>query len=137
MPEEKKGSVPLMENPSSPPHKKAKIYPAEKDADGFYYASEDDETNGILSKEYDNGSAVKKLTLSNGVTAIIRRLKGRDFIETKKRIQADSDLDPDNLGLAMATLIDGKSQPPEYYLDDLYQKDYLKLFVAYGRLNLE
>ena len=90
-----------------------------------------------MTKEYENGSKVKKVTLSNGNTAIIRMLKGRDFVEAKKRMQADNTLDMETVGMALATKINDKKQPPEYYLDDLYQNDYVLLFMAYGYLNLQ
>ena len=113
------------------------IYPTVADADGFFYYSKEEQEAGILTKEYENGSKVKKVTLSEGKEAVIRMLKGRDFIETKKRLQADNTIDVETVGLALATKINDKQQPTEYYLDDLYQADYLKLFVAYGSLNLQ
>lgn len=113
------------------------IYPTPANEDGFFYQNKEEQEAEILTKEYENGSKVKKLTLSNGKEAFIRMLKGRDFIETKKRIQADNTADVETIGLSLATKIDDKQQPTEYYLDDLYQADYLKLFVAYGALNLQ
>lgn len=37
--------------------------------------------------------------------------------------------------MAQAVEIDGKKQPPEYYLDNLFQDDYARLLVAFGELN--
>ena len=114
-----------------------KTYPAAPDEQGYYFENQDDETAGILTKDYDNGSAIKKVALSNGKEAIIRKLKGRDFVETKRRIEADRTLDFETVNMSIATRIDGKTEPPEYYLDDLYQEDYSTLMVAYGRLNFQ
>lgn len=63
---------------------KEKKYPTEPDKEGFYFKNADEETSGILTKDYENGSSVKKVMVSNGQTAIIRKLKGRDMVETKK-----------------------------------------------------
>lgn len=112
-------------------------YPTSPDVDGFFYDSKEEQEACILTKEYNNGSKIKKLILSNGDEATIRMLKGRDFLETKKKLQADNSLDVETVGLALATKINDKQQPPEYYLDDLYQNDYIKLFIAYGALNLQ
>ena len=112
-------------------------FPTEPNEEGFFFASQEDLEAGILTKEYENGSKIKKLTLSTGKEAVIRMLKGRDFIETKKRLQADNTADVETVGLSLATKIDDKQQPTEYYLDDLYQNDYLKIFIAYSTLNLQ
>jgi len=127
MPEEKKDPVTQASS--------GKCYPAPADKDGFYYASRDEEISGILTKDYENGSAVKKVTLSNGSVAVVRKLRGRDFIETKKSIQSDSTMDFETVNMSQATEIDGKRQPPEYFLDNLFQSDYAKVMVTYGSLN--
>ncbi|MBS1776031.1 MAG: hypothetical protein JSS64_07095 [Bacteroidetes bacterium] len=114
-----------------------KGYPSAPDAEGFYFQTEEDESAGILTRDYENGGQVKKVALSNGTTAIIRKLKGRDFVETKKQIQADNTLDFETVNMAVATTIDGKQQPPEYYLDDLFQGDFSKLIIAYSSLNFQ
>lgn len=112
-------------------------YPAEPDAEGFFYENEDEHNQGISTKKYDNGSEVKKVCLSNGRTAIIRKLRGRDFVETKKRIQADNSQDFETVNMSVAVSFDGKQEPPEYYLDDIFQNDYAKLTIAYGALNFQ
>lgn len=112
-------------------------YPTAPDAEGFYIEDVEQQEVGVLTKEYENGSKVKKVTLSNGNTAIIRMLKGRDFVEAKKRMQADNTLDMETVGMSLATKINDKQQPPEYYLDDLYQNDYIKLLIAYLTINLQ
>lgn len=118
------------------PEAKQKNYPTQPDSDGFYFQDEGEETAGILTRDYENGSAIKKAVLKSGATAIIRKLKGRDFVETKKQIQSDNTLDAETIGMSLAIEIDGEKQPPEYYLDDLFQGDYVTLLVAYGGLNL-
>lgn len=136
MPEAKKGSVPKMTNPLEPPTKrKEKVYPSAPDTEGYYYKSKEEEANGILTKDYENSSAVKKVSLSAGQTAIIRKLKGRDMVETKRAIQNDNSLDFETVNMAQAIEIDGKQQNPEYYLDNLFQADYALLLVAFGELN--
>jgi len=103
--------------------------------EGFFFATEEDKSQNILTKKYENGSEIKKIILTNGKEAIVRKLRGRDFVETKKRIQNDKEADFETVNMSIATTIDGKSQPPEYFLDDLYQGDYAKLMLAYGTLN--
>ncbi len=131
MPEEKKGSVPLMENPPAPP----KTYPTEPDKDGFYYKTEEEQTAGILTRDYENGASVKQVKLKNNQVAIIRKLRGRDFVETKKTFRDDNTLDFETVNMAQAIEIDGKKQPPEFYLDDLFQADYVTLAAAFNELN--
>lgn len=127
-----------MENPPPPPptKKEEKKYPTEPDKEGFYFESADEENAGMATKKYDNGAAIKKVLLKNGTTAIVRKLKGRDFVESKKLVRNDNGSDFETINMAQAVEIDGKKQPPEYYLDDLFQEDYATLLVAYGELNL-
>ena len=66
---------------------------------------------------------------------MVRKLKGRDFVETKKRMQNDLGGDFETINMSVATTIDGKAEPPEFYLDDLFQDDYAKLIVAFASLN--
>ena len=113
------------------------IFPTEPNQEGFFYQNEDEKTAETETKIYENGATVKRVKLSSGSFAVIRMLKGRDFMETKKRLQSDNSLDPETIGVALATKVDGKQHPPEFYLDDLYQNDYLKIFLAYGLLNLQ
>ncbi|MFA7616912.1 MAG: hypothetical protein WCY16_10070 [Weeksellaceae bacterium] len=115
--------------------KPVKIYPSEPDSDGFFFVSPEEEEQGIKTRDYKNGSAVKQMTLSNGKIALIRKLKGRDFVETKKRIQNDNTLDFETANMSVAVSIDGKQEPVEFYLDDLWQGDYAKLMIAYSGLN--
>lgn len=110
-------------------------FPTTPDADGFYYVSEMEKDAGILTKDYETGSQTKKLTLENKQIAIVRKLRGRDFVTTKKQIQVDNTQDFENVNMAIAITIDGKQQPPEFYLDDIFQTDYSRMAIAYGALN--
>lgn len=111
------------------------IFPTEPSEDGFFYQSEEEKNSGILTKIYDNGSEVKHLELKDGRKASVRKLKGRDFVETKKRMQNDPAGDFETINMSVATTIEGKQQPPEFYLDDLFQDDYAKLMIAFSSLN--
>lgn len=116
---------------------KEKKFPTSPDDQGWFFNSEEEHLQGIRSKKYDNGSEIKEVTLKNGRTAVIRKLKGRDFVETKKQIQSDSTLDFETANMSVAVTFDGKQEPPEYYLDDLFQDDYSTLMIAYGSLNFQ
>lgn len=112
-----------------------RTYPTTPDEKGFYYSSSEDAEMGILTKDHANGSRVKVLTLSDGREVTVRRLRGKDFVETKKLVQADSSLDFETVNMAQAVTVAGDKMPPEFFLHDLYQSDYAKLLVAYGTLN--
>lgn len=112
-----------------------KNYPTLPDTEGFFYATKEEESEGIRSKKYENGSEIKEVKLNNGRVATIRKLRGRDFIETKKRVQGDRSLDFETVNMSVATTFDGKSEPPEYFLDDLFQHDFAKLTVCYATIN--
>lgn len=114
------------------------MYPTEKDKDGFYYSNEEEHQSGIQTRDYDNGSQVKKVTLSNGATAIIRKLKGSDLMATKKIMAARGEKDHnlfEVFNLSVGCTIDGQQQPPEYFLDDLYQSDLATLLTVFASLN--
>lgn len=111
------------------------IFPTEPNEEGFFYQNEEEKSNGILTKKYDNGSEVKNLNLRDGRKAVVRKLRGRDFVETKKRMQNDPNGDFETINMSVATTIDGKAEPPEFYLDDLFQDDYAKLMIAFSSLN--
>lgn len=112
-------------------------FPTTPNDEGFYYATEDEQSLGITTKDYDNGSTVKQVTLSDGAVAIVRRLKGRDFVDTKKAVQNNNSLDFETVNMAQGTTIDGKKHPPEYFLDDLYQVDYSKVMAAFASVNFQ
>lgn len=114
-----------------------KSFPTEPDDTGFFFASQEDQDIGIRTRKYPNGSEIKELKLSGGQTAIVHKLRGRDFVETKKRMLGNPDMDFETANMSISIEIDGKKQPPEFYLDNLFQADYSKLIVAYGTLNFQ
>lgn len=116
------------------PDKKVK-YPTQPNSDGFYFATEEEASMDIKTKDYKNGQTIKEVVLKNSRVAVIRKLKGRDFVETKKQIQNDKNLDFETVNMAQAVTFEGKQEPPEYYLDDLFQSDFATLMVAFGGLN--
>lgn len=116
---------------------KKQTWPTAPDQDGYYFATAEEQEQRILTKDYENGSQTKQVTLSNGKVAVVRKLKGRDFVETKKQVQADKSSDFETVNMAVATKIDGEQYPPEFYLDDLFQNDYSLILVAYGYLNFQ
>lgn len=115
------------------------VFPTVANEDGYYYASKEEKDMGVETKDYENGSKTKRLYTSEGKEVVIRKLKGRDFIETKaslaglKPAQAQKMFEVTNM--ALATKIAGQGQPPEYYMDDLYQSDYSTIYAAYQLLN--
>lgn len=117
----------------------AKEFPSKPDEDGFFYESEDDQESEILTKVYENGSKVQKVTLSNGKIATIRMLKGRDMVKTKSMVPAykNTDIDFETINLSVAVKIDGNVMPPEFFMDDLLQMDYATLFNSYAMLNFQ
>lgn len=114
---------------------KKKIYPTQPDKDGYFYATPEEEEQQIRTKRYDNGATTKTLSLSDGRVAVVRKLRGRDFVETSKVIRNNNSMDFETTNMSQAVEIDGKKQPPEFYLDDLFQMDYAKLMVAFSSLN--
>lgn len=115
-------------------------YPTQPDADGFYYANEDDKESEILSKTYDNGGMSKKTKLSNGSEAVVRKLRGRDFLQTSKMMQATGEKDQTLMkvfNMSIGIKIDGETQPSEYFLDDLFQNDFILLVTVFESLNFQ
>ena len=82
-----------------------------------------------------DGTDARKVELSDGRVAIVRRLKGRDMVETRNIVKSDKSLDFETVNMSVATEIDGKRYPPEHYLDEMYQADYALISVAYAELN--
>lgn len=116
-----------------------KVYPTPTDAEGYFYENKEEETLDIKTKSYDNGNSIKEVLLSTGELAKVRKLKGRDFVESQKLTQSQGDNQIDFLtaNISRATTIDGETRVPEYYLDDLYQNDYSAIFAAYSGLNFQ
>ena len=89
-------------------------FPSAPDTEGFFFESEDDYALEILTKKYENGNVVKKITFADGSIAIVRELLGRD----QKHIQRHSNSDEEKVllaGVTVATTINGQQQTMEYY----------------------
>lgn len=115
-------------------------FPTNPDSQGFYYANQDEKDSDILTKDYENGSQVKKITLSNNSIAIVRKLKGIDLMNTKKIMAANNEKDPNLFevyNLSIGTTIDGQNQPVQFYLNDLYQADLASLLGVFTTLNFQ
>lgn len=53
-------------------------------SDGFSFLSEDDETMGVETQEYENGNLVKRVTLKKGNKAVVRELKAWEVEESQR-----------------------------------------------------
>lgn len=91
-------------------------------SDEFYFESEEDETLGIETAHYDNGSSVKKAKLSDGRIAKCRRLKGRDQRLIQRLIANDKDKYQLAL-MSVAITIDDKPVVMEDF-ENLWMNDY-------------
>lgn len=113
--------------------------PNKPDEDGFYTASETDEQFGITTRQYENGSMVKKVVLSTGAVAIVHMLKGRHFLQAQKMTQdmKKENIDFEAVNMSLAVKIDGEQKPPHFFLDDMKQFDFTKIFMAYQGLNFQ
>jgi hypothetical protein len=54
------------------------------------FENDDDKELGIETKRYDNGQIMKRAKLSDGRTAVARRLKGFDAREIQKQLNGDA-----------------------------------------------
>ncbi len=115
-----------------------KTYPTPENPEGYFFANETEEESGIETKNYPNGSAVKRFHLQDGREVVVRKLRGADFVETKKRMQASGNsLDMDSVNMSVATTIAGEKMPPEFYLNDLFQVDYVTIAAVNASLNFQ
>lgn len=103
----------------------------------FFFETKEEESVGIATMIYPNGNKIKKVKLTNGREAIVRMLKGKDFVETQKLIQDNKAIDFQTANMSRAITFDNGTEPPEYFLNDLFQEDYSTLLVAYGSLNFQ
>lgn len=99
----------------------------------FIFENEDDKTLGIETANYDNGGKVKRITLSTGEIALVRKLKGSDMrqvdmITGTKRENALPAL------MAVATKINDRPIVMEE-LDNFWAPDYNKIKMAVTELN--
>lgn len=110
-----------------------KTFPTEKDVNGFFFESAEDEEMNIRTAVYENGSKVKQSVLSNGKTAVVRELKGKDSIQISRLMGKDKER-YSSASITLATKIDGM----EYVIEDienLKMKDYNLLVAMNSDLN--
>lgn len=109
-----------------------KTYPTNPDESGFFFRNSEEEEAGILTAK--DGS--KRCYISDGRAVDIRRMKGRDFIEFQRLNGSNQDqASALPVMISVASTVDGKRQPVEFYLDDLYQDDFVKIMAAYTLIN--
>lgn len=110
------------------------VYPTAHDAEGFYFADEQDAELKIYTKIYPNGNKVKKTDLPCcGKTAVVRELLAKDT----KDIVRFMDKDPERYqmaGVAVATTFDGGKVAYEV-IEGLKMKDYQRLLGMHTDLN--
>lgn len=113
-----------------------KVYPTAPDADGFFYATEDEEAFEILTKEYSNGNLVKKTILPRcKKEAVVRETFGRDMDEIGRFVKKDSGQGNQNIAyITVATKIEGKKETYEYF-EGLKSKDINRLILMNTALN--
>lgn len=105
--------------------------PAELNA--WNFASKEDEAMGIETIVYENGGVSKRCKLSDGRTAICRRLKGKDRLIIKRVCGDQKDKFEDAL-IAVSTKIDDKDIVMED-LDNLWFDDAMTLQTMATTLN--
>lgn len=114
------------------PSQEEKKYPTQPDTDGFFYEDKDEEARGISTKIYDNNNPVKRVFLSDGRPAIVRRLKGRDIISAPNLIGNVKEAGQSAIMgaiAAMATKVDNVQLVYEDLLD-YWASDYNKISQA-------
>lgn len=102
-------------------------------SDGFFFEDAANETLGIESKEYENGKIVRRVKLSNGQTAIVRELTGREINQGVQRLATTKE-DYQVAMMAIATTIDQK----QIVMEDLLEmrgRDFTRLQVANAQVN--
>lgn len=99
----------------------------------FYFENEEDKTMGIETCDYENGSKVKRCTLSDGRIAISRRLKGKDRLLIKRLIGDQKERMEDAV-TALSTKIDDKEIVFED-IDNLWFNDAMAIQTMATMLN--
>lgn len=99
----------------------------------WQYADKEEEILGIQTLQYENGSLVKRCTLSDGKVAKCRQLKGKDRHMINRISAGERDKVQDAV-IALSTQIDGKDIIIET-LDDLKFVDYTKVSSMATTLN--
>ena len=110
-----------------------KIYPLAT-SDGFYYDDNTNESMGIESQKYENGKEVRRVSLSNGLKAIVRQLTGNEIGKEVVRITGKNQDDYQFAMVAVSTKIDDRGMTIED-VKEMLGKDYLKLQVANSQIN--
>lgn len=111
-----------------------KMYPTPPDADGWFFQDETEEGSGVQTRNYENGSRVKRVFISGGREVIVRELKGRDF-GVIQDITKSGDVSFEAATASLSAKIGGQGYPPEYYMDDLRLGDFSKILIPVSRLN--
>jgi hypothetical protein len=120
-----------MENQATVTEEK-KNYPFDT-TDGYQYLDETDEVMLIETKRYENGSIVKRITLSDKRIAEVRELKGWEMEESAKF--HENKANQVTMGVAaLCTKIDGKNVVFED-LKFMKGKDWNKIKYAAAELN--
>ena len=101
--------------------------------DTWHFTSEEDKAMGIETCLYENGGISKRCTLSDGRTAVCRRLKGKDRSLIKRICGDQKDKFEDAL-IAVSTKIDDKDIVMED-LDALWFDDAMTLQTMATTLN--
>ena len=113
----------------------------EKLTKDFHFENEREQALGIETAYYANGNCVKLFKLSDGRTAIVRELIGRDMINIEKSLAGENN---DALREEMlkksafyhSVKIDGKQIPMEDF-ELLKMRDYLRIKVMTETLNFQ
>lgn len=115
-------------------------YPTQPTTDGWYTENETDAAFEILTKEYENGSLVKKVTLKKGKLkgseVIIRELKANDSDAVSRMVKGSKNVEQDysRLTLFKASNLAELGLVVED-IADLAASDYNKLNVMNASLN--
>lgn len=64
---------------------KSRNYPTAANAEGFFFQDHDEYEMGVETKEYESGSRIKRFKLSDGTECITRKLRGRDSVDAQEK----------------------------------------------------
>ena len=109
-------------------------YPTQPSPEGFFYENENEASQEILTRVYDNGSIVKQVKLPKcGKLAVIRSLKAKATTEIRRFMGGDADKYEVAVVTTAATL-DGNKMTIEE-IEELPLKDFQLLLSMCGELN--
>ena len=111
-----------------------KIYPTDPDAEGWFFQDETEESSGVQTRDYENGSRVKRVFISGNREVVVRELKGRDF-GVIQDITKSGDISFEAATASLSVKINDQGYPAEYYMDDLKLGDFSKILIPVSRLN--